>query len=47
VIAERLAAPQISGYLRRSLNQLKRQVEHEKLRAEAAERRRSCAGVTA
>jgi uncharacterized membrane protein len=37
--AEWLAAPQISGHLRRTLNQLKRQVEQEKLRAEAAERR--------
>src|SRR5918999_232393 len=40
LIAERLAAPQISGHLRRSLNRLKRQVEQEKMRAEAAERRR-------
>ncbi len=39
LIAERLGAPQLNGHLRRSLQQLKRQVEHEKLRADAAERR--------
>ncbi|WP_205697351.1 SRPBCC family protein [Conexibacter sp. SYSU D00693] len=38
-IAERLAAPQIRGHLRRSLQQLKRQVESEQLRATAAQRR--------
>ena len=38
-IAERLAAPTIRGHLRRSLQQLKRQVEHEQLRAAAAARR--------
>jgi uncharacterized membrane protein len=38
-IAERLAAPQVQGHLRRTLQQLKRQVEHEQLRALAAERR--------
>ncbi len=38
VISERLAAPGLRSHLRRSLHQLKRQVEHEKLRAEAAER---------
>ena len=38
-IAERLAAPQVQGHLRRSLQQLKRQVEHEQLRVLAAERR--------
>jgi uncharacterized membrane protein len=38
-IAERLAAPTVSGHLRRSLQQLKRQVEHEQLRAAAAARR--------
>jgi uncharacterized membrane protein len=41
LIAERLAAPELNRHLRRSLQQLKRQVEHEKLRTEAAERRRS------
>jgi uncharacterized membrane protein len=39
-IAELVAAPQLGGHLRRSLQQLKRQVEHERLRAEAARRRR-------
>ena len=38
-VAERLAAPTIRGHLRRSLQQLKRQVEHEQLRAAAAARR--------
>jgi uncharacterized membrane protein len=39
VIAEWLSAPTLSGHLRRSLHQLKRQVEHEMLRAEATQRR--------
>ena len=39
LVAERVAAPSISGHLRRSLQQLKRQVEHEQLR-EVARRRR-------
>lgn len=39
LISEWVSAPTISGHLRRSLQQLKRQVEHEKLRAEAARRR--------
>ena len=38
-VAERLAAPTVRGHLRRSLQQLKRQVEHEQLRAAAAARR--------
>ena len=38
-LAERLAAPTVRGHLRRSLQQLKRQVEHEQLRAAAAARR--------
>ena len=38
-IAERLAAPTVRGHLRRSLQQLKRQVEHEQLRVAAAARR--------
>ena len=38
-IAERLAAPSVRGHLRRSLWQLKRQVEHEQLRSAAAARR--------
>jgi uncharacterized membrane protein len=47
VVAEWLASPTISSHLRRSLHQLKRQVEHEKLRAEAAQRRerREAAGA--
>ena len=44
-IAELFAAPQLGGHLRRSLQQLKRQVEHEQLRAEAAARQRERAGV--
>jgi len=38
-IAETLAARTVSGHLRHSLQQLKRQVEHEQLRVLAAERR--------
>jgi uncharacterized membrane protein len=38
-VAERVAAPTVRGHLRRSLQQLKRQVEHEQLRREAAARR--------
>jgi uncharacterized membrane protein len=41
LISERVAAPTISGHLRRSLQQLKRQVEHEQLRVEAARRRQA------
>ncbi len=44
-IAEQIAAPSVRGHLRRSLWQLKRQVEHEQLRAQAAERRRAREGV--
>lgn len=40
LIAETVAAPTLSHQLRLSLAQLKRQVEHEKLRAEAARRKR-------
>ena len=36
-----LAARTVSGHLRRSLQQLKRQVEHEQLRVQAAERRQA------
>jgi uncharacterized membrane protein len=39
-ISEFVAAPTISGHVRRSLHQLKRQVEHERLRAEGARRKR-------
>jgi uncharacterized membrane protein len=38
-LAERIAAPTVRGHLRRSLQQLKRQVEHERLRRQAAQRR--------
>ena len=38
LIAERVAARSISRNLRESLQQLKREVEHERLRAEACER---------
>jgi uncharacterized membrane protein len=43
LVAERVAAPTIGSHLRRSLHQLKRQVEHSKLRAEAARRREAAA----
>jgi uncharacterized membrane protein len=38
-LAEQLAAPTVRGHARRTLTQLKRTVEHEQLRAAAAERR--------
>ena len=38
-LAEQVAAPQVSGHLRSSLKQLKHQVEHEQMRAQAAARR--------
>jgi len=38
-ISERLASPVVNANLRRSLQQLKRQVEHEQLRLAAARRR--------
>jgi uncharacterized membrane protein len=44
-LAEHVAAPTVTGHLRRSLQQLKRQVEHEQLRAAAADRRRSRMGA--
>jgi uncharacterized membrane protein len=44
-LSERIAAPTVRGHLRRSLQQLKRQVEHEQLRSQAAERRRSRAAA--
>lgn len=40
-ISEMVAAPTLGRHLRRSLHQLKRQVEHERLRAEAERRRRA------
>ena len=45
-LAERIAAPTVRGHLRRSLQQLKRQVEHEELRARAAARRRARAAAS-
>jgi len=39
-LAEQAAAPTVRGHLRRSLQQLKRQVEHEETRKAAARRRR-------
>jgi len=45
-IAEIVAAPTMGSHVRRSLHQLKRQVEHERLRAEAAQRRRERAEAT-
>jgi uncharacterized membrane protein len=38
-VAERVAAPTVRSHLRRSLQQLKRQVEHDQLRSAAAARR--------
>jgi uncharacterized membrane protein len=38
-LSELVAAPSLSSHLRRTLQQLKRQVEHERLRQEAARRR--------
>lgn len=38
-LADHVAAPTVRGHLRRSLQQLKRQVEHEQLRSAAAARR--------
>ncbi|MCW3038458.1 MAG: polyketide cyclase / dehydrase family protein [Solirubrobacterales bacterium] len=38
-LAERVAVPQVQRHLNRSLQQLKRQVEHEQLRDDAATRR--------
>jgi uncharacterized membrane protein len=43
-LAERIAAPTVSGHLRRSLEQLERMVEHERLRELAAGRRVANAG---
>ncbi len=44
-ISERLGAPQVRRHLQRTLLQLKRQVEHEQLRADAAARRAARAGA--
>jgi hypothetical protein len=46
-LAEQVAAPQVSGHLRSSLEQLKRQVEHDESRRAAAERRRARAAAAA
>jgi uncharacterized membrane protein len=43
-IAERVAAPTVSGHVRRTLGQLSRLVEHEQLRAAAQRRRASARG---
>ena len=45
-VAERIAGPQVKAHLRRSLWQLKRLVEHEQLRAQAAERRAARSAVS-
>ena len=42
-VAERVAAPTVSGHVRQTLQQLERLVEHERLRARAAARRRGAA----
>jgi uncharacterized membrane protein len=42
-VAERVAAPTVSGHVRRTLQQLARLVEHEQLRSAAAMRRRASA----
>lgn len=42
-VAEQVAAPTVRDHLRRSLSQLKRQVEHEELRRAAARRRAAAA----
>jgi len=44
-LSEQFAAPTVRGHLRRSLQQLKRQVEHEQLRVAAAARREARAGA--
>jgi uncharacterized membrane protein len=43
-LAERVAAPTVSGNVRRTLQQLGRLVDHEQLRARAARRRASAPG---
>jgi uncharacterized membrane protein len=43
-LAERVAAPTVSGDVRRTLRQLERVVEHEQLRARAARRRPAARG---
>lgn len=46
-IAEKAAAPTLRRHMRRSLNQLKRQVEHERLRRDAERRRAERQSATA
>jgi uncharacterized membrane protein len=46
-IAEMVAAPTLRRHIRKTLHQLRRQVEHERLRAEAERRRRAHQGATA
>jgi uncharacterized membrane protein len=46
-ISELVAAPSLRSHLRRSLHQLKRQIEHEKLRTEADRRRAEREAATA
>ena len=46
-VAEKVAAPTLGRHLRRTLHQLKRQVEHERLRAEAERRRAARDAATA
>jgi uncharacterized membrane protein len=45
-IAELVAAPQLGRHMRRTLQQLKREVEHEQLRQEAAARQRERAATS-
>ena len=44
-LSERFAAPMVRGHLRKSLQQLKRRVEHEQLRTQAAKRREARAAA--
>jgi uncharacterized membrane protein len=46
-LSELVSAPSLSSHLRRTLQQLKRQVEHERLRTEAARRRAEREAATA
>src|SRR6476659_8542299 len=44
-VSEQVAAPTVTGHLRRSLQQLKRSVEHDQLRRAAAQRREARAST--
>jgi uncharacterized membrane protein len=46
-ISEKVAAPTLRRHIRRTLHQLKRQIEQERLRAEAERRRRARESATA